>query len=448
MQNGLKNASHKIPNAFQPLAFVSIALALGIVMSPDSLVLLGNGVGAAGWMTLLFVAVGIVVHVATVDSFRVLHTAAGNHIRGFQRVLGRRWATILLICGKLPLAVCATTGLVVSAGFVFNEVFVYWFPNFAFALILLGLVTVVNFFSEKTKLFIQFVSVIGVISGLSILIGSSIFDRSPAISSPQTVVSFDYRYLLAVIAMLVGFDMGLYAGWKNDNNFSRQSRALVAALILGGLILILWGFAALAVVLPNKLESSSIPHMLVAREVLGQPGRLLMGGVIICGVFAAVNSLVHSTGTMIVQITSANMNSRKANHSVIEYRGTILLISGASAVLMAMGVAGYSIIETWIRSSLFLWLLYYIFVSIAAYMALRHAVPLIGKSRPIFTILAKIVSIVGTAAAAMGLFLLEPEPVNMLVFLATVVTVVTMVVVGVDFYSDRFDRKKKAFMEA
>jgi hypothetical protein len=39
--------------------------------------------------------------------------------------------------------VCASAGLVVSAGFVFNKVFVYWFPNFAFAFALPGLVAVI-----------------------------------------------------------------------------------------------------------------------------------------------------------------------------------------------------------------------------------------------------------------------------------------------------------------
>ena len=448
MQERHSSTQRKFPTTLRPSDYISVALSLGIVMSPDTLVMLGNAVGAAGWMTLGFIVVGIIIHVATVDSFRVLHAAAGNHIKGFQRVLGRRFATILLICGKLPLAVCASTALVVSAGFVFNEVFVYWFPNFAFAIILLGLVTIVNFFGEKVKFFIQSAAVIGVVLGLFALIGASIFARPPAISSPPTGVSFDYRYLLMVITLLVGFDMGLYAGWKDGDSFSRQYRVLVAALILGGLILFSWGLAAMAVLAPAKLESSSISHMIVARKVLGETGRLIMGAVIICGVFAAVNSLMHATGTMVDKITSADENFRKTDHSAIEHRVTILLISGSSAVLMAMGIAGDSIIETWIRSSLFLWLLYYIFVSIAAYMALRQAVPSIRGSRPKFSVLAKIVSAAGTAAAAMGLLLLEPEPANMLVFLAINITVVTLFIVGVDFFSGRVDRKKKAFMEA
>ena len=448
MQDRHTDTNPKFSNLFQPLSFISIALALGIVMSPDTLVVLGNGAGAAGWMTLVFVIVGIIINIATVDSFRILHTASGNHIRGFQRVLGRRCATVLLICGKLPLAVCASAGLVVSAGFVFNEVFVYWFPNFAFAFILLGLVAVVNLLSKRFKFVIQIVAVFGVVLGLFVLIGSSIFNRPPTISSPPTGVSFDYRYLLAVITLLVGFDMGLYAGWKDGDSFSRQSRALVAALIVGGLLLVSWGFTALVVVPPVKLESSSIPHMIMARKVLGQPGRFIMGVSIICGVFAAVNSLVHSTSTMINQITSANGKSRRTSHSTIEHKVTILLITGSSTVLMAMGLTGESILETWIRSSLFLWLLYYIFVNISAYMTWHHSVPLSRKSRPMFTILAKVVSVVGTAAAAMGLVLLEPEPSDMLVFLGTVITVVIMVVVGVDFFSDRVDRKKKALMKA
>ena len=448
MQKRHNNTNSKFLNLYQPSSFISIALALGIVMSPDTLVMLGNGVGAAGYMTLVFVIVGIIVNIATVDSFRILHLTSGNHIKGFQRVLGRRCATILMICGKLPLAVCASAGLVVSAGFVLNEVFVYWFPNFAFAFMLLGLAAIVNMLNNRAKFFIQIIAVFGVVLGLFILIGYSIFNRPPTISSPPTGVSFDYRYLLAVVALLVGFDMGLYADWKNSDSFTRQSRALVSALIAGGLLLVLWGFASLAVVPPVKLESSSIPHMIMARKALGQPGRLIMGVVIICGVFAAVNSLVHSTSTMIKQINSANGNSRRTNHSTIGHRVTIFFISGCSAVLMAMGMAGESILETWIRSSLFLWLLYYIFVSISAYMAWRHTVPLSGKNRPMYTILAKVVSVIGTAAAAIGIVLLEPERSDMLVFLAAVIIVVTMVVGGVDFFSDRVGRMKKAFMKA
>ena len=422
------------------LSFISIAVALGLMFSPDTLVVLGNGAGAAGWLTLLFVLVGILIHMATIDSYRTLHSVSGNHIRGFQQVLGRRLASAILVCGKLPLAVCASAGLAVTAGFVFNEVFVYWFPNFTFAFLILGIAAAVNMFSQRLKFTLQIAAVLGVFLAMFILIGFGLFAGPPPDNLPQTGVSFDYRYLLVAIALLVGFDMGLYAGCKDHDRFSRQSRSLAAALIAGGLLLVLWGFAALSVVPSAKLESSSIPHMIMARKVLGQPGRLIMGAAVICGVFAAVNSLMHSTGMMLGQITSAGGN----RDFVREYRASILLIAISSAVLMAMGLAGDFLLETWIRSSLFLWLLYYVFISIAAYLSRRQTATSNGENRPVFAVWTKILSAAGTAAAATGLVLLEPEPSNMLIFLAAVVTGITAVVVGVDFISEWINRKKNA----
>ena len=84
-------------------------------------------------------------------------------------MLGHRNAAIILICGKLPFAVCASAGLVVSAGFVFNEVFVYWFPNFAFASLLLVSITLLNIFGKKPALVTQVITLAVARIGLLIL---------------------------------------------------------------------------------------------------------------------------------------------------------------------------------------------------------------------------------------------------------------------------------------
>lgn len=64
--------------------------------------------------------------------------------RFMQKNLGN-WAALLLpLSSRLSLTLVAATGLVATAGFVFNEVFVYWFPNFLFAYLLLGLILIVN----------------------------------------------------------------------------------------------------------------------------------------------------------------------------------------------------------------------------------------------------------------------------------------------------------------
>jgi hypothetical protein len=44
------------------------------------------------------------------------------------------------------------TGLLVSSGFAFNEIFVYWFPNFGFAYLFLAILCSLQFFPKKNRL--------------------------------------------------------------------------------------------------------------------------------------------------------------------------------------------------------------------------------------------------------------------------------------------------------
>ena len=393
--------------------------------------------GFAGWLLFLALAVGILVHLATVHSFQILHASSGDHIKAIQKMLGQRIAAILLICGKLPFAVCATAGLVVSAGFVFNEVFAYWFPNFAFAFLLLATILLLNLFGRKAALVTQVITISAACIGLLILSGAGSFNLPESRSISETNVTFDYRYLVAAVIVLVGFDMALYAGKDDHISFSQLSRAMVIALVASGLLLGIWGLVTMAIVPTEKLQSSTIPYMIAARKAFGQTGRLIMGMVVILGVFAAVNSMIHSVSTMISQLASNNERISKRISSTKIRVATLLLVATASAFLMVMGFAGEPVLETWIRSSLVLWLIYYVAVTISAYLAGRRAQLSNEVGRTSSATLLKVLSIVGSALATVGLFLLEPKPIEMLVFIVVTTSVVTIIVTGSDFYFGR-----------
>lgn len=349
-------------------------------------------------------------------------------------MLGHRNAAIILICGKLPFAVCASAGLVVSAGFVFNEVFVYWFPNFAFASLLLVSITLLNIFGKKPALVTQVITIAAASIGLLILTGAGLFNLSGARSTFEMSVNFDYRYLAAAVIVLVGFDMGLYAGWGTRHGFSQLSRSMAIALIGSGVLLALWGLATLAVVPAAKLESSTIPHMIMAREAFGQTGRLIMGTVVIFGVSSAVNALMLSISTITGQLASGAGGSKKAVFASKTRAATILFVAGASALLMALGFAGEPVLDTWIRSSLVMWLLYYTIVNFSAYWAWHGARAIDDKGWTSSTTALKALSIAGCTLAAAGLVLLEPEPLSMLAFVVVIALAVTVIVNVVDFY--------------
>lgn len=58
-------------------------------------------------------------------------------------------AAAMALTGRIPVFLFASTAMLVSAGFAFNEIFVYWFPNFLFASLLLALICGLHLFHEK-----------------------------------------------------------------------------------------------------------------------------------------------------------------------------------------------------------------------------------------------------------------------------------------------------------
>jgi L-asparagine transporter-like permease len=291
-----------------------------------------------------------------------------------------------------------------------------------------------NLFARKTALILQILALAGACSGMVFLSGAGLFSQSEVTSLSKTLADVDYRYLAAVVVVLVGFDMGLYADGPSQNGFSHVARSLVIALIGSGVVLLIWGLSAMAVVPPAKLESSTIPYMTMARKAFGQSGRYIMGMVVISGVFAAVNAMIYSVSTMTAQLAVAE-NKPERLVSLLDTRRVVLLFTaGASAMLMAMGYAGEPILETWIRASLVLWLAYYITVNIAAYRVVGHVHAPNSVGQTAAAVFMKAPAILGTALAAAGLILLESDPLAMLVFIVAITVTVTIVVIGIDLF--------------
>jgi len=414
----------------------SLALAAGLMFTPDMLTLFGNSLGTIGWIFLLMTPVALVVHLATVHSFQLLDSKAGSHLVGFQNYLGRRSVAVIALSGKLPFAVCASAALAVTAGFVFNEVFVYWFPNFAFAFLLLGATAAVNLISRTAAQATQVIAISAVCIGLIVLCGASLSHLPGEIGKHEIKFDFNYRYLAAAFVVLIGYDLGLYV-YGNDRNGSRRSQAMVAAVVGGALIVALWGLAAMSVVSPETLESSTVPYMTAARKALGQPGRYIMGTVAIAAVFSAINSMMHSVSMMASQLANNYINSQRSDNPLVIRPATVLLIAGASAFLMALGFAGEPRLETWIRASIILWMIYYMFVNISAIRAMHQSSMPTPQGKVSATLLLKIFSIAGMALAATGMILIEPEPFQLLTFAIIVVAVLAAIVNLVDFFLNR-----------
>ena len=75
---------------------------------------------------------------------------------------------VLPLCARVLLLVCASTGTLAIAGYVFNEVFVYWFPNLGFSFCVLVVLLTLNLLSPKVaktaQLFFVAVALLGLVA--------------------------------------------------------------------------------------------------------------------------------------------------------------------------------------------------------------------------------------------------------------------------------------------
>jgi len=339
-----ENAPAEIQGSY---SLVAGAYALGLMMSPDNLALLGQLTGHFGYYTFLLIAGTLVLYLIYAHSYAQQYAHCGNP--------ANTWFAFYPLTVRILTAVVMGTGLTVSSGFVFNEVFVYWFPNFAFAFIMLGLVGVLNFLGPAARAMAQTIFLGTAISGLVLLTAIGLA-RGPFLATlpktPDHTIALPWLFL--PLLLFVGFDMGLPTG---RNSVSRRNVSVIAvktAMALFGMLIILWSIAMALHVPGEKLMSTSIAHMIAARHISGQTGRIIMGVVVICGSLAAVNAIFESVARM-----TAMMQQQLLPRVTALPKAAIGLMVVIIAVLLASGFAGEEGLETWIRTAMLLWLVGY-----------------------------------------------------------------------------------------
>ena len=331
--------------------FVPAALSLGIAMSPDTLVMLGNIAGHTGYFSigllLLPMAVFMVFaamfarleehNIDTASESRLIHKSFG--------ALPVYLPLVVRICAALSLS----TGILVSAGFVFNEIFFLWFPNFGFAFLLLAGLLMMHLAPVSRWAGIQVMFVLVVLLGMMLLMVPGLWTGDqPMPASPWKRVP-DPGFVCLPFLLWIGMDLGFFA----SSGRRTLVRSLILAVLGAGIIFALWTMLFIRHVPLDRLAHSSIPHLTAARLAAGDPGRIIMGVVVIFGTLAAVNALFSAC-----RINAGHMAARGLLPRFLAHRGVVpFLLAGAIAGMMAGGMAGSPMLESWIRAAWILWLL-------------------------------------------------------------------------------------------
>jgi hypothetical protein len=364
--------------------FVPAALSLGIAMSPDTLVMLGNIAGHTGYLSigLLLPAMAVFMVFAAMFARLEAHTAdTASESRLIHDSFGAL-PVYLPFLVRVYAALFLSTGILVSAGFVFNEVFFPWFPNFGFAFLLLAGLLLIHLAPASSWSGIQVIFVLVVVLGMMLLMVPGLWGgEQPMPASPWKRVP-DPGFVCLPFLLWIGMDLGFFA----PSGRKTLSRSLILAVLGAGILFALWILVFIRHVPLDRLAHSTIPHLIAARHAAGDSGRIIMGLLVIFGTLAAVNALFSAC-----RINAAHMAGRGLLPQFLSKRAVVpLFLSSGIAGMMAGGMAGTPMLESWLRAAWILWLVSLALTGLAFY---RH-------HRQPFTLAAAIVS---TAAGVMVL---------------------------------------------
>ena len=343
------------------------ALVCFWMFSPEALVLVGN---AAGYGWIQSTAVMLILTLIIVYGVYLFHV---SDVREKERreLNGSGWERFLSILGFAGIwgtTIFASTGILVTAGFTFNEVFYYRFPNFGFAFLLLGAALAMQYLSDDhLYLFIGgLVSMVILCIVLLIVYALLTYIPKETVFTEVHNSKGSFSTALSLIFIFLGFEQ---IGSRLSRKFSVFE--IAAVLIFAAMLICGWMFVSARLVESERLVTSTIPHMTVAGKLLSPFGRYVMGVVVICGSLSAVSTFFVFSRIFLVERNLAPLLSGSAKEVAIV---PALVI----ALLLLLGFAGTGVLEHLISVSFLLWMGYGGVLLIRRALCKRQKAALVG----------------------------------------------------------------------
>jgi len=344
---------------------MTTAFIVAIMLSPRSLTLSGNLVGHLGNAFFGLVPLALFGHFLTVHVYRAV---SGPFPRGRTEVndlidaFGKIPALSLALGSRILFTVTASVSILAIAGYVFNEVFVYWFPNLGFSFLLLGCLLVLNCLGMKIAGKVQvFLVAISLLALIALVVSGIVIDAGRPAESPSNPLSGSELVFAGSTSFLlfVGFDLSEFF-----RHFQGRSSESLLPCMVGGLLIVTaflfsWGWVSVKFVPLARLMETTVPAMVTARTILGQSGRVLMGIVLVAASASSVNGLLIGTSNLISETAHQDCLPCVLKRSFGQVNLSLILLVLGIASLLYLGMAGKPVLEVLIRTGLCLWLLYY-----------------------------------------------------------------------------------------
>jgi amino acid transporter len=257
-----------------------------------------------------------------------------------------------------------SAGVLVTAGFAFNETFVYWFPNFAFAFLVLAVVAIFHLFGYRAAERMQTTSLTIVLGGLVVLVAagfrqpeqSAVIELGGASETIPTLLS-------GALLLFVGCDLHMHR-FDQMSAGRTMSHSIIGSIVFTTFLMGLWGTVSLMHVSAERLSESFIPFTLAARQIGGQAGRAIMGAVVIAGTGCAVVTLFSAASQLVTAMAGQQLLPRFLMGTKRKNITATIIWTTVVAALMAFGFTGSPSFEVFIRAGFMLWMLHMVVVQL------------------------------------------------------------------------------------
>jgi hypothetical protein len=407
---------------------ITICMAMGFMISPLSLVILGNGVGLMGRWLLWLLPLIVLVNFWTAHLYARFFHPAGSADPKINVEADSKWVlTTLQLSSLVPFCMVTSTLILAMAGYALNEIFLYWFPNLLFSICLLILIVAVNLISPSTSGRLQVLSVAMFMASMLLLLVLGFLNwEKPVLETPNVphIAHVDWRAIVLVFWLFMAAELAVYHDVVHKNRQS-QLFSLIAAFVAAGAIFLLWGQTSVHFVSPERLVDTTVPHSIVARAISGENGRKIMGVAILTGSFASVNTLLAGVTAVMASMGKVRQIPPVLSRKVIGKNTAMLFLSIGILCMLLTGMAGKDITWTITHSAFYVWLISHAAFNVFAFRQQGYSSGKENKGLVLPGILAAMVYVAG----AVVLIVTDLEMTMVLFFIAgfILISILTMI---------------------
>lgn len=339
---------------------MTTCMALGVMISPVSFVIFGNGLGVMGYFLLWILPLSAVINFWSTYLYGLFpHGQSPGERTSGSLFRPETIFTPLKLSFIIPFVIGVSTLILATAGYAFNEIFMYWFPNLLFSLVFLVFILTLNLIGPSVAGFFQSLSVITFVGSMVLLVTMGFFNWDKPDMGPHhgmDTAKIDWRTILMAFWIFMAAELAVFHERKFQIHQS-NTYFLMAAFIVAFTIFWFWGLISLHFVPTERLTDSTVPHSIVARAVSGENGRKIMGVAIISGSFASVNTLMAGGSATLAIMTRSVQLFPFLNRKIFGGNAAMMIFSIGILFMLLTGMAGKDITGIISLSAFYIWLL-------------------------------------------------------------------------------------------